>query len=368
MKTLKIFGKVLLTFIIIVILILIIGLLFLKLYPPVGKTPGRDNQKEYADKTKLYYDKRFHNEKDFEVMTGTPSKESRRSEPESRIPVQKVDNIEHAAPEDMTVTWLGHSTSLVQMGERNIFIDPVLSERSSPVGFAGPKRFSDIALNEENVPEIDVLFISHDHYDHLDYQTIKEIDSKVSHYVTPLGIDVILKGWGVDKSKLHPLGWWDSIELDGVTYTVIPSQHYTGRNPLRPNVTEWGGLYAKNDNHSFYYTGDSGYYEVFSQIYERFGETELMLADSGQYDVGWATTHMFPEQAVQAAKEARAKWLLPVHWGAFKLSNHAWDEPPALAVKAAGKEGVSIATPRIGQTVNYGHISSFTEHWWEEYK
>lgn len=368
MKVMKICGKVLLILVIIVIIILIIGLLFLNFYPSIGDTPNKEKQKEYEKLTELYYDKQFHNEKDFEVMTGTPSEESERSEPESRISVQKIDSIDRAGADEMKVTWLGHSSSLVQMGEKNIFIDPVLSERSSPVGFAGPKRFSDIALDAENVPDIDVLFISHDHYDHLDYQTIKDIDSKVSHYVTPLGIDVILKDWGVDESKLHPLGWWDSIELDGVTYTVVPSQHYTGRNPMKQNATEWGGLYIKTYKHSFYYTGDSGYYEVFSHVYERFGETELMLADAGQYDVGWATTHMFPEQSVQAAKDAHAKWLIPVHWGAFKLSNHAWDEPPILAVKAAKEQGANIATPRIGQTISYDDISSFTEHWWEEYK
>lgn len=367
-KTLKICGRVLLILAIVIVVILIIGLLFLNFYPTIGDTPDKEKQKEYAELTELYYDKQFHNEKDFEVMTGTPSEESERSEPESRIPVQKIDSIERAGADEMKVTWLGHSSSLVQMGDKNIFIDPVLSERTSPVGFAGPKRFSDIALEIENVPDVDVLFISHDHYDHLDYTTIKAIDSKVSHYVTPLGIDVILKGWGVDESKLHPLGWWDSIEIDDVTYTVVPSQHYTGRNPMKQNATEWGGLYIKTDKHSLYYTGDSGYYEVFSQVYERFGETELMLADSGQYDVGWATTHMFPEQAVQAAQEAHAEWLIPVHWGAFKLSNHAWDEPPTLAVRVAEEQGVALATPRIGQTVDYTNIEEYNEHWWEEYK
>lgn len=367
-KVLKTIGKIFLILVIIVIGILLIGLLFLTFYPPIGKTPDKEKQQEYAEKTKLYYDKQFHNEKDFEVMTGTPSKESERSEPQKRIPVTKINSIERAGKDEMTVTWLGHSSSLVQMDGKNIFIDPVLSERTSPVSFAGSARFSDIALDAENVPEIDVLFISHDHYDHLDYQTIKEIDSKVNGYVIPLGIYDILKGWGIDESKLHPLDWWESTEMDGITYTVTPSQHYTGRNPLKANATEWGGLYIKGKTHSLYYTGDSGYYEVFSEIYERFGETELILADSGQYDVGWASTHMFPEQAVQAAKDAHAKWLIPVHWGAFKLSNHAWDEPPQLAVTAAQEQNVNLATPRIGQTVNYANISEYNEHWWEQYE
>lgn len=368
MRKLKTCGKIGLILIVALLIILLAAYLFITFYPAFGDTPGKAKREEYEKRTQRFFDKEFHNELDFEVMTGTPSEKSERAEPEERIKVEKIDSVERAEEDQLKVIWLGHSSSLVQMGDQNIFIDPVLSERASPVGFAGPKRFSDLALERENVPDIDVLYISHDHYDHLDYETIRDIDSKVANYVVPLGIDVILQGWGVGKEKLHPLDWWESIEISGVTYTVVPSLHYTGRNPLKMNATSWGGLYIKNEHHSVYYTGDSGYYDVFRQVYERFGETELMLADSGQYDVGWATTHMFPEQSVQAAKEAHAKWLIPVHWGAFSLSNHAWDEPPRLVVNAAEEQGVNLATPRIGVTVDYEKIESFQEHWWEDYK
>ena len=209
------------------------------------------------------------------------------------------------------------------------------------------------------------MFISHDHYDHMDYKTITAIDDRVSHYIVPLGVDSYLAGWGVDESKLHPLYWWESIELDGVIYTLIPSQHYSGRNPLKANISLWGGLYFADGDHSVYYTGDSGYYDIFSRVYERFGEVALMLADAGQYDEGWATTPMNPGESVQAARDAHAKWYIPIHWGAFVLSNHAWDEPPQLAAQAAEELGVNIATPRIGETVDYDKIEQFTEHWWE---
>ena len=220
----------------------------------------------------------------------------------------------------------------------------------------------------DEVPDIDVVFLSHDHYDHLDYKTIKAIDSKVQHYIVPLGVDSYLAGWGIEKDKLHPLNWWESIELDGVIYTLIPAQHYTGRNPLKPNTTLWGGIYFADDSHSVYYTGDTGYYDVFSRVYERFGAVDLMLADSGQYDAGWAQTHMNPRESVQAAKDAHAKWYIPIHWGAFALSNHAWDEPPKQATAAAGELGVNIATPRMGEAVRYDEIEQFTEAWWEEYE
>lgn len=367
MKLLKKVGMVLMIIAILLLILVTAFLLILKFYPPIGNLPDKEKRKEYAEKTDLYYDNKFHNENAFSIITGSRSEENERTVPESRIPVQKIESIDRADADKMKITWLGHSSVLVQMGEKNILLDPVLNEYCAPVSFAGYSRFSDLALAPEDVPDIDVLFISHDHYDHLDYNTIKAVDSKVSHYVVPLGVDVILKGWGVDDSKLHPLSWWESIDISGVNYTVVPSQHSSFRNPLHKFESLWGGIYIKNDFHSLYYTGDCGYSDGFKRIYERFGETELMLSDSAQYNDAWAQTHMTPEQAVQAAKAAHAKWLMPIHWGAFKLSSHPWDDPPKRAVAAAEEQDVSLATPRIGQTMDCDDISSFNEHWWEEY-
>ena len=366
MKVLKICGIILLVILIILFVAVAAVWLFLNFYPTVGKTPNKAAQEFFAQRTDRFYDGQFHNENDYSVMTGTPQETSDRAYPKETIPAVKTTDIQRGEKGSLKVIWYGHSTALVQLGDKNVFIDPVLSERGSPVSFAGPKRFSEMALTKEDVPEIDVVFISHDHYDHLDYKTIKGIDSKVRHYILPLGVDSYLKGWGIDESKLHPLYWWESIELDGVTYTLVPSQHYTGRNPLKQGITLWGGVHFTDGDHSVYYTGDSGYYDVFSRVYDNFGEVDLMLADSGQYDEGWATTHMNPAESVQAAKDAHAKWLIPVHWGAFVLSNHAWDDPPRIAVETAEQLGVNIATPRIGEAVDYDEIELYTEHWWEE--
>ena len=322
-------------------------------------------QDSFTRKTASFYDSQFHNENNFSVMTGESGQKSDRVTPQESIPVVKNTDIQRGESGELTVRWLGHSSTLVQLGEQNIFIDPVLSDRASPVGFAGPKRFSELPLVLEDVTDIDVVFISHDHYDHMDYKTLTAIDGRVRHYIVPLGVDSYLAGWNIDTEKLHPLDWWESVELDGVTYTLIPAQHYTGRNPMRQNISLWGGIYFTDDSHSVYYTGDSGYYDVFSRVYERFSEVDLMLADSGQYDPAWATTHMNPAETVQAAKDAHAKWLIPVHWGAFVLSNHPWDEPPVKALEAAEQLGVNIATPMIGEAVSYDRIDQFTQHWWE---
>ncbi len=341
-------------------------ILFLEFFPTVGRIPDKKKRETFKKKTPIFYRKQFHNLNEFRMLTGKAKKKrSERVRPKKKIKVKKTEHLERAKQGELRVTWLGHSSTLVQLGNQNIFLDPVLTKCTSPVSFVGPSRFSEIAMEPKQIPEIDVLFLSHDHYDHLDYRTIKRIKDKVSHYVVPLGVDSILTGWGIDENRIHVLDWWESIEIDGVTYTMIPSRHFAGRNPMKANRTLWGGIHMTDQIHSVYYTGDTGYHDVFEKVYEYFGAVDLMMADSGQYDEAWADSHMNAEQAVQAAKDAHAKWFLPVHWGAFVLSNHAWDEPPKMAVAAAEKLGVNLATPRIGQTVDYDEIATFHEHWWE---
>ena len=305
------------------LLVAVAGLLFLTFWPSVGKMPGKKEQEAYAKKSELYYDKKFHNEIDFTVMTGKQDATSDRKVPKEQLKAVNPTYAEHGQEGGLVITWIGHSSTLLQLGTSNILIDPVLGNRSSPVSFVGPKRFSECPVTVESLPEIDVLFISHDHYDHLEYATIKDIDAKVKRYIVPLGVEVILKGWGVSEDKITALNWWEEVTLDNVMYALTPSLHYTGRNPLKANSTLWGGLFMNDGSHKVYYTGDGGYYDVFTRVYEKYGEADLMLGDSGQYDTAWATTHMFPEQTVQAAIDAHAKWLIPVHWGTFSLSNHA---------------------------------------------
>jgi L-ascorbate metabolism protein UlaG (beta-lactamase superfamily) len=186
---------------------------------------------------------RFRNEIAFSNLTGWHDRKSKQAIPVGMLPVEKPEIAEHADEGELKVTWLGHSTSFLQVGDQNILIDPVLSSRVSPLGFVGPKRFSDCAFEKEDVPDIQVVFISHDHYDHLDQATIMAMDARVGCYIVPLGVDTILKGWGIEESKLHPLDWWEDIEQKGITFTLTPALHYTGRSPLKLNSTLWGGLY-----------------------------------------------------------------------------------------------------------------------------
>ncbi len=368
MMVLKTAGKILLTLIFICLLAAAVVLIFLYASPTVGKQPDRDEQELLPKRSRQYRDGCFHNENEVSTMTGETGQSGRRKIPKTILRAKTPSFRTEPGQAALTFTWFGHSSFLLQIGEINVLADPILSDRASPVRFAGPRRFSELPLTADELPEIDVLFISHDHYDHLDYRTIRSADDRVKNYVVPLGVDSILAGWGVNREKMHALDWWESAEIDGVTFTLIPSQHFTGRNPLKGNRTLWGGLYIENGHHRVYYTGDGGYYDVFENVRERLGAPELMIAECGQYDPRWAKIHMFPEETVQAGLDAGTEWLIPVHWGSFCICNHDWDDSIRRVTAAAEGLPLRLATPQIGQTVDHTEFASCSERWWEEYE
>ena len=368
MSVLKILGVIILASALAVLAVVITVMLFLYFSPSVGKMPDAKKQQPLASKSEHYIDGAFRNENEVRTFTGEKRYSGERKKPQTKITAQAPSLLYEPEEDDLTFTWLGHSSFLLQIGRKLVLVDPVLSERSSPVGFIGPKRFSELPLRAEDLPEIDIVFLSHDHYDHLDYQTIKAIKDRGGVFIVPLGLDSILRGWDIPEEKIRILDWWESVELDSLRFTLTPSQHFSSRNPLKRNNTLWGGLYLSDGNHRIFYTGDGGYYEVFGIVRERLGAPDLMIAECGQYDPSWAGIHMFPEQTVQAGFDAGTSWLIPVHWGSYCICNHAWDDSIRRVTAAAETAGLPIATPQIGQTLNYENIASFTEHWWENYK
>ncbi len=367
-SVLKTAGKWVLILVLAIVLLAAVVLLFLNFWPTVGKIPDKEERAELEGRSKRYQDGRFHNENEVSTMTGKASPSDGRKRPSAILPAEKPAFLTEPEEDDLSFTWFGHSSFLLQMGTANILVDPIFSSRSSPVSFAGPKRFSELPLTAEELPEIDVLFISHDHYDHLDYRTIRAIKEKVGTFLGPLGVDAILRGWGVAEEKIRTLDWWESAERNGITFTLTPSQHFTGRNPLKGNSTLWGGLYLDNGQHRVYYTGDGGYYGVFGEVRDRLGAPELMIAECGQYDPAWANIHMFPEETVQAGLDVGTEWMIPVHWGSFCICNHAWDDSIRRVTAAADSGGLPTATPRIGQTVSFTDIAAYTDRWWENYR
>ncbi len=363
---LKAVGRVILALAGLILLLIAAVMIFLRTWPGVGKTPDASAAGEYEARSPNYRGGQFHNETDAGLRMGERGEASPNVRPSGTIPVVKNETVPPPQAGKLFVTWYGHSTVLVQIGEKNVLIDPVLSEICSPVSFAGVRRYSPLALDKENVPEIDLCFLSHDHYDHLDRPTVMAIDGRVKRYLVPLGVDAVLTGWGIDRERISVLDWWEETDAAGLTCTLTPGQHFSGRDPFRRNATLWGGLYFTDGQYSVYYTGDGGYSGVFARVRERLGPPDLMLTETGQYNVAWKSVHMLPEESVQAAMDAGAKQVIPVHWGAFVLSDHAWNDPAERAVAAAERLGAALSVPMIGQRVELTDLPTCTVPWWRD--
>ena len=248
----------------------------------------------------------------------------------------------------------------------NILIDPVFSERSSPVSFVGTKRFSHPPVGVENLPAIDLLVLSHDHYDHLDYNVIKEIDEKVERYIVPLGVENHLERWGVDEKKIQNMAWWEETTVNGLTVGCTPARHYSGRSLDDQFATLWASWVFQDEYHKVLESGDSGYGEQYKKIHDKYGDFDFIMTDCAQYDVNWSEVHMFPEEAVQAAQILGAKAAMPIHWGAFTLANHPWDDSAERFVAAGEEAGLQIVTPQIGETINLNSMESSMDRWWKD--
>lgn len=362
-----IFKKIFKIVVIVLIIVAIIALLFIKLWEPFGQSVSLSDAQLYSSKTDLFYDGTFHGNPEISVMNDNKSEFSDHEEtvPTGKIPVHTLENIPSASEDDLKWIWFGHSSSMLQMQGLNILIDPVFSDYASPVQGFGAKRFSDLPISIEKLPAIDILVISHDHYDHLDYATIKAIDDKVKSYCVPLGVEKHLIRWGVDERKIHSMAWWDEVQVDGIKITATPGRHYTGRLPWQTNTTLWSGYVFQNEKYQSYYTGDTGYGNHFQEIYEKFGTMDFVMLENGQYDKSWEAIHLLPEQGIQAIKDLHAEWVVPVHWGTFSLGYHAWNDPILQISSLTQKENINMATPLIGDIVDYQNIQDFQENWWE---
>ena len=346
-------------------------LLFLRLWPAFGGRASREDKEDYAARAENYRDGKFYNDGDFQIMRETERKDdkvisSKGVKPEGEIPTVTPEYGQPLSEEEIRVTWFGHSSMLLQMHGMNILIDPIFSERSSPVAFAGAKRFSTTPVTVEDLPHIDILVLSHDHYDHMDYKTIKKLDEKVDRYIVPLGVENHLERWQVDTGKIRNMAWWEETEINGLTIGCTPVRHYSGRSLDDQFATLWASWVFRDGNHQVYESGDSGYGEQFEQVHDRYGDFDFVLIDCAQYDVTWPEVHMFPEEAVTAVDILGADIAMPIHWGAFSLAYHAWDDSVERFVAAGEETGLQIVTPKIGETVKLNELEDFMERWWRD--
>ncbi len=267
----------------------------------------------------------------------------------------------------ISYTWFGHSTVLININGKIILTDPVFSKAASPVSFFGAKRFKYTnQFKVEQLPDLDAVLISHDHYDHLDYKTILKLKDKVKLFYVPLGVGAHLKHWGVDEGKIVELDWWDEIEFDQyLKFIATPSRHFSGRAGVDKDCTLWCSWVIKTDTSSIYFSGDSGYEKHFKQIGEKYGPFDLTMVECGQYNEGWPYIHMMPEQSVQAHIDLNGKVMMPIHWGKFNLSLHSWTEPIERASKEAQRLGVELISPLPGEIVEI-KTNAEKEYWWRK--
>jgi L-ascorbate metabolism protein UlaG (beta-lactamase superfamily) len=275
------------------------------------------------------------------------------SQPAQPPPVQLRQAADFAAPpaSGLRITWFGHSSLLVEIEGKRVLIDPVWGERCSPSSFLGPARFHAVPLPLAELPPLDAVLISHDHYDHLDYPSIAELKARPVRFVVPLGVGAHLAYWGVEPERIVELDWWQSTELGGLKLVATPARHFSGRG-LGADLTLWSGWALLGERRRVYYSGDTAMFEGFAQIGERLGPFDAALIEVGAYDAMWADVHLGPEQAVQAHESVRGGVLLPVHWGTFDLALHSWIEPAERVLAAAAREQVTVVTPRPGESID----------------
>ena len=286
------------------------------------------------------------------------------SRPEGRLPVCQPD-FSAAQPERLLVTWFGHSSVLLQLEGVNILIDPMFSQRSSPVQFAGPRRFSQPSVSISGLPRIDAVLLTHDHYDHLDKGTVKALAPKAERFIVSRGVERHLRRWGVDAGRITSLKWWESAFAGETEIVCTPSRHFSGRGLTDQNTVQWCSFVLRSGRHSVFISGDGSIGAHFDEIGKRFGGFDLALMECGQYNRSWHYSHLYPEESVSAAKRAGVRLAMPVHWGAFVLSDHGWDDPPERFCNEAAKQGLEVITPRLCETVCIGGAPE-TGRWWRK--
>lgn len=277
----------------------------------------------------------------------------------------KTDLLNLKADQDILV-WFGHSSYFMQLDGKRILVDPVFSGSASPLPF-GTKAFKGTDVyTTEDLPEIDYLIITHDHWDHLDYETIKRLKAKVGLVICGLGVGAHFEYWGYDMTKVIEKNWNDKIVLDDdfILHTVS-ARHFSGRGFMR-NKSLWLSFVLKTPSMQIFIGGDSGYDNHFAETGRKFGEFDLVILENGQYDKSWRYIHLLPDEVLMAAKDLKTKKLLAVHNSKFALGNHPWDEPMINITKRCKTEDLKLLTPKIGEQVNLKDDHQLFTQWWKD--
>lgn len=353
-----------------IILIIVVGVFIFLKHPKFGKLPT-DERLTRIENSPNYKNGSFTNLNLTPQMTGEGGFSkimkdmftAKNRRPVEVIPSVKTDllNLDH--DKDILV-WFGHSSYFMQIDGKRFLVDPVFCGNASPFSFMIKSFKGTDIYTPDDIPEIDYLIITHDHWDHLDYKTVTALKPKVGKVITGLGNGAHLESWGYDSKIIYENDWYDHIKLeDGFTVDVTPSRHFSGRG-TKPNQTLWASFVLQTPSTRIFIGGDGGYDEHFAEIGEKFGGFDVAILENGQYNTSWKYIHMMPEEVLQAAKDLKALRLFPVHSSKFALANHSWDEP--LKAISAFNESVKqpLITPIIGEIVYIKDTAQLFKQWW----
>ncbi|ENB9401316.1 MULTISPECIES: MBL fold metallo-hydrolase [Bacillus cereus group] len=266
-----------------------------------------------------------------------------------------------------SLTWFGHSASLLKIAGKKLLLDPMFGDASSPFPLFNSKRYSGtFSLEREDLQEIDAIIISHNHYDHLNYKSIMQLKDRAKHFYVPTGVAQYLIKWGVSPSKISEHNWWDEITFDNIKLVCAPARHFSGRSMTDRDCSLWCSWLILGQETKIFFSGDSGYSPHFKEIGDKYGPFDLTLMECGQYDPRWSAIHMLPEETVQAHIDVQGELLLPIHWGAFTLALHEWSDPVERVTKEANRLGVKITTPQIGESITLKSANYPSTAWWRE--
>lgn len=356
---------------------ILVCLIFINFYPSFGGNISKSRQELYK-KSPQFQGTVFQNEsqdipkemgflKTLQLSYHFFVTKVKNARPKGDLKIQRRDSAEVSNYRDEgRLIWYGHSSFLLQMEGKNILIDPMFSQVAAPHPWLGEKRFNkELPLDIKDLPNIDAMVFSHDHYDHLDYETIKQLKEKTEHYFVPLGVGVHLEAWGVPPNQITELDWWEEKSYKGIKFVSTPAQHFSGRGLGDRMNTLWSSWVIQSSKENIYFSGDTGYGDHFKAIGEKYGPFDLALMECGQYNEMWPDIHMMPEQTAQAGLDIRAEKLMPIHWGGFKLALHSWTDPIERVLARAEELDLPIVAPEIGETLLIKENKKLAKPWWK---
>lgn len=354
-----------------IILLITLAVIVVMQLPRFGKLPA-GARLERIKRSPNYKEGAFQNQSQTPVITASGfkdfwSQKKIRVSPEDEIPSMKTDLMKLDKDSDAMV-WFGHSSYFIQVDGKRFLIDPVLSGHASPFLFAIKAFKGADRYKPEDIPEIDYLIITHDHWDHLDFKTLRTLKPKIRHIISGLGTGAHLERWGFEPEQITELDWYDTSDLDsGFTANAFPARHFSGRK-FKRNQTLWISLLLQSPSMKIFIGGDGGYDKHFAEVGLKFGPIDLAILENGQYNQNWKYIHLMPDKMQQAFTDLKAKRLFTVHNSKFALANHPWDEPLINVQKMSNETGISLITPMIGEQINLKDSSQRFSTWWNNMK